>query len=213
MVSTPVKNRLFHVASPAKRREYILAWDIFMRNTLTVDWRSVVRIIPVQSPNIARHRAIYGHGNIMATTYETLRADIITAMKARDSATATILRTADAAIQRASMDLNEDIDEALVISSLRKSVKNLKDANTEFAKGGRDDLIAANDAEIAILSKYLPQLIDGEKLEALVAQALSETGAQTRKEMGKVIGALKKHPEADLIDFGSASKLIQAKLS
>lgn len=149
----------------------------------------------------------------MATTYETLRADIIVAMKARDSATATILRTADAAIQRASMDLNKDIDEALVIATLRKSVKNLKDANTEFAKGGRDDLIAANDAEIAILSKYLPQEIEGEKLEALVDQALADTGAQTRKEMGKVIGALKKSPEADLINFGSASKLIQSKLS
>ncbi len=149
----------------------------------------------------------------MATTYETLRADIITAMKARDSATATILRTADAAIQRASMDLNKDLDEGLVLSTLRKAVKNLKDANTEFAKGGRDDLIAANDAEIAILSKYLPQSIEGEKLEALVAQAVADTGAQTRKEMGKVIGALKKLPEADRIDFGQASKLIQAKLN
>ena len=149
----------------------------------------------------------------MATTYETLRADIIIAMKARESATATILRTADAAIQRESMDLNKDIDEALVIATLRKAVKNLKDANTEFAKGGRDDLIAANDAEIAILSKYLPQEIEGEKLEALVDQALADTGAQTRKEMGKVIGALKKSPEADLINFGSASKLIQSKLS
>lgn len=149
----------------------------------------------------------------MATTYETLRADIITAMKARDSATATVLRTTDAAIQRASMDLNKDIDEALVMATLRKAVKNLKDANGEFAKGGRDDLIAANDAEIAILSKYIPQGIEGEKLEALVDQAIADTGAQTRKEMGKVIGALKKLPEADLIDFGSASKLIQGKLS
>ncbi|MBE35093.1 MAG: glutamyl-tRNA amidotransferase [Opitutaceae bacterium] len=149
----------------------------------------------------------------MATTYETLRADIIVAMKARDSATATILRTADAAIQRSSMDLNKDIDEALVIATLRKSVKNLKDANSEFAKGGRDDLIAANDAEITILNKYLPQEIEGAKLEALVDQALADTGAQTRKEMGKVIGALKKYPEADLINFGSASKLIQSKLS
>jgi len=149
----------------------------------------------------------------MATTYETLRADIIIAMKARDSATATILRTADAAIQRASMDLDKDIDDPLVITTLRKSVKNMKDANTEFAKGGRDDLIAANDSEIALLSKYLPQEIEGAKLEALVDKALAETGAQTRKEMGKVIGALKKSPEADLINFGSASKLIQSKLN
>lgn len=149
----------------------------------------------------------------MATTYESLRADIITAMKARDSATATVLRTADAAIQRASMDLDKPIEESLVLATLRKAVKNLKDANTEFAKGGRDDLIAANDQEIEVLSKYLPQGIEGEKLEALVAAAIAETGAQTRKEMGKVIGTLKGLPEADLIDFGTASKLIQAKLS
>lgn len=149
----------------------------------------------------------------MATTYETLRADIITAMKARDTVTATILRTADAGIQRASMDLNQDIDEALTLTTLRKAVKNLKDANTEFAKGGRDDLIAANDSEIAVLNKYLPQGIDDEKLATLVDQAIAETGAQTRKEMGKVIGALKKLPEADRIDFGNASKLIQAKLN
>ena len=56
----------------------------------------------------------------MATTYETLRADIITAMKARDIATATILRTADAAIQRASMDTNQPIEESLVLATLRK---------------------------------------------------------------------------------------------
>jgi len=149
----------------------------------------------------------------MATTYETLRADIITAMKARDSATATILRTADAAIQRASMDTNQPIEESLVLATLRKSVKNLKDANVEFERGGRTDLVAANDNEIAILEKYLPQNIEGAQLEALVAAALAETGAQSKKEMGKVIGALKKLPEADRIDFGAVSKLLQSKLT
>ncbi len=149
----------------------------------------------------------------MATTYETLRADIITAMKARDSTTATILRTADAAIQRASMDTNQPVEESLVLATLRKSVKNLKDANVEFERGGRTDLVAANDNEIAILEKYLPQNIEGAQLEALVAAALAETGAQSKKEMGKVIGALKKLPEADRIDFGAVSKLLQSKLT
>jgi uncharacterized protein len=149
----------------------------------------------------------------MATTYETLRADIITAMKARDSATATILRTADAAIQRASMDTNQPIEEALVLATLRKSVKNLKDANVEFERGGRADLVAANNTEIAILEKYLPQNIEGAQLEALVAAALQETGAQSKKEMGRVIGALKKHPDAGRIDFGAVSKLLQSKLT
>lgn len=148
----------------------------------------------------------------MPTTYETLRADIIIAMKARDTATATALRTMDAAIQRAAMDANKPLDEALVIATFRKAVKNLTDARTEFEKGGRADLVAANTAEIAILAKYLPAGLDAAKLEALVAEVIAATGATTKKEMGKVIGALKQRPEAGLIDFGAVSKLVQAKL-
>jgi uncharacterized protein YqeY len=148
----------------------------------------------------------------MATTYETLRADIITAVKARDSVTATSLRTADAAIQRAAMDQNKPIDEALTVTTLRKAIKNLTDAKVEFERGGRSDLVAVNEAEIKILGKYLPQGIEGAQLDALIAAAIQETGAQSKKEMGKVIGALKKLPEAGLIDFGAVSKLVQAKL-
>jgi len=149
----------------------------------------------------------------MSTTYEKLRADIITAMKARDTATATILRTMDAAIQRASMDSSKPIDEALSIATFRKAVKNLTDARTEFAKGGREDLVAANTAEITVLEKYLPAGLDAAKLDALVTATIAATGATSKKEMGKVIGALKQSPEAGLIDFGAASKLIQAKLT
>ncbi|MBK8856672.1 MAG: GatB/YqeY domain-containing protein [Opitutaceae bacterium] len=148
----------------------------------------------------------------MPTTYEMLRADIVTAMKARDSVTATSLRTVDAAIQRAAMDLNKPIEEALVVTTLRKAVKNLADAKVEFERGGRADLVAANENEIRILEKYLPQGLDAAKLEALITAAIAETGAQSKKEMGKVIGALKKLPEAGLIDFGQVSKLVQAKL-
>ncbi len=148
----------------------------------------------------------------MATLYEQLRADIIVAMKARDSVTATSLRTADAAIQRASMDQNKAIDDALVTLTLRKAVKNLTDANVEFAKGGRADLVTANENEIRVLEKYLPKQIEGVQLEALIVNAIQEAGAQSKKDMGKVIAALKKLPEAGLIDFGAASKLVQAKL-
>ena len=148
----------------------------------------------------------------MASIYETLRADIIVAMKARDSATALALRTADAAIQRNAMDTGKPIDDALATATLRKAVKNLADANEEFAKGGRTDLVTANTAEIRILEKYLPQGIEGTKLDALINDAIAEAGAQSKKEMGKVIGLLKKHPEAGLIDFSVASKIIQTKL-
>ena len=148
----------------------------------------------------------------MPTLYEQMRADIVTALKARDAATALSLRTADASIQRASMDLSKPIDDALVIGALRKAVKNLADANVEFERGARADLVLANETEIRLLEKYLPKGIDGARLEALVADAIRESGALSRKEMGKVIGALKTKPEAPLIDFAAASKLIQAKL-
>jgi uncharacterized protein YqeY len=148
----------------------------------------------------------------MATIYEQLRADIVTAVKARESATAVALRTADAGIQRASMDQSKPIDDALVVATLRKAVKNLSDAKAEFEKGGRADLVQANEAEIRLLERYLPKGIDAARLEAMIAAAIAESGALSRKDMGRVMGVLKKAPEAGLIDFTAASKLIQAKL-
>ena len=148
----------------------------------------------------------------MATVYETLRADIIVAMKARDQVTLTVLRSTDAAIKRAELDTGKPIDDALALATLRKAVKNLTDAKAEFAKGGRADLVAANEAEIRILEKYLPKGLDAAKIEELIVAAIASTGAQSKKEMGKVIGALKQHPDAGLIDFGAVSKLVQAKL-
>jgi uncharacterized protein len=150
----------------------------------------------------------------MSPTYDRLRADIITAMKARDATATTALRTADAAIKRAAMEANKDkdFDDALVVTTIRKAVKNLTDAKAEFAKGGRADLVAANDVEIKLLEKYLPAALDPAKLDALIVAAIAETGAQTKKDMGKVIGALKQKPEAAQIDFGAVSRLVQAKL-
>jgi len=148
----------------------------------------------------------------MSKIYETLRADIVASMKARNTSVTTNLRTADAAIQRASMDQSKPVDDALVIATLRKTVKNLTDAKVEFEKGGRTDLSAANDIEIKLLEKYLPAGLDAAKLEALINEVIAATGAQSKKEMGKVIGALKQRPEAGLIDFGAVSKVVQAKL-
>ena len=160
----------------------------------------------------ARQSGSNAHHGSMATTYDKLRADVVTAMKARDAGTLMVLRTADAAIQRAAMDGGKPLDEALVIATLRKAVKNLTDAKAEFARGGRTDLVTANETEIKLLEKYLPAGLDAARLEALVVEAIQATGATSKKDMGKVIGALKQRPEAPLIDFGAVSKIVQAKL-
>lgn len=149
----------------------------------------------------------------MSEIYTRLRADIVVAMKARDSARATILRTNDAAIQRAAMDVNAAIDDALVVATLRKAIKNLTAANEDFAQGGRADLIATNDVEIAVIEGYLPAQIDRAKLEAIVVEVIAATGATTKRDMGKVMGALKQRADAGQLDFGAVSKLLQAKLA
>ena len=116
-------------------------------------------------------------------------------MKARDAATTLALRTcADAAIKRAAMDANKEIDEALVTATMRKGVKNLADARIEFEKGGRADLVAANNAEIAILEKYLPKGLDPAKLEALVVETIAATGRHHEEGNGQKSPALKARP-------------------
>lgn len=122
------------------------------------------------------------------------------------------LRTMDGAIQRASMDEKKPIDDDLVVSSLRKAVKDLKGANEQFEKGGRSDLVKKNNWEIDLLEAYLPQLLEGEKLEALVTEVIASSGATSRKDIGKVMGALKQHPESGRIEFGQVNKIIQSKL-
>ena len=145
----------------------------------------------------------------MPTIYENLRADIVTAMRARDAVATMSLRTADAAIKRAAMDANREIDDSLTLTTLRKAVKNLADAKIQFEQGGRADLVAANVAEIRLLEKYLPPGLETAQVEALIAAAIKETGAQSKKDMGRVIGALKSRPEAALIDFGAVSRRVQ----
>ena len=97
-------------------------------------------------------------------------------------------------------------------ATLRKAVKTLTEAKADFEKGGRADLVVANDGEIKLLEKYLPQGLADAQLDALLAEVIAATGATSRKEMGKVMGALKQHPQAGLIDFGAVSKRFQAKL-
>ncbi len=149
----------------------------------------------------------------MSELYTRLRADIISAVKARQSEKSLVLRTMDGAIQRVAIDSNVEIDDELVITAVRKAVKDLKQAREQFAAGGRADLVEKNDAEIALLEDYLPAQMDEARLESIVNEALAESGATSRKEMGKVMGVLKQRSDAALIDFGTASQLIQSKLA
>src|SRR5690606_34250725 len=82
------------------------------------------------------------------------------------------------------------LDDDEVLDILQREVKQRKDSLQEFTKAGRDDLVADVQAEIAIISEYLPQPMTEEEIKAVVQQTLQEVGASSKADMGKVMGAL-----------------------
>lgn len=110
---------------------------------------------------------------------DQLVADMKQAMKDREAGKLrlAVIRMARNDIRNAEINGKKDLTDNEVISILRKGVKMREDSITEFTKGGRQDLVDQNKAEIAILEKYLPAVMSQEELTALVTAAIKETGA------------------------------------
>ena len=116
-----------------------------------------------------------------------------------------------AAIKQREVDERITLDDAQITSVLEKMIKQRKESIVAFEKGGRADLVAKENAEVVILQPYLPaQLSEGE-LDALIAEAISSTGAASIKDMGKVMGIVKAKA-AGKADMGAVGARIKAKL-
>lgn len=123
---------------------------------------------------------------------ETLMNDMKAAMKAKDEGKQqlAVIRMVRAAIRQTEIDGQKELDDDAIISLISKEVKMRRDSIEEFKKGGREDLVAQNEAEIAILMPYLPQQLSEEELRKIIAEVVVTVGATSRKDMGKVMGAL-----------------------
>jgi hypothetical protein len=99
-----------------------------------------------------------------------------------------------------------------VISTVEKMIKQRKDSISQFEKAGRDDLVAIEASEMAILLTYLPVQLSDAQVEAAVAAALASTGASGPQDMGKVIGVLKIEL-AGKADMGKVSGLVKVALA
>jgi len=99
-----------------------------------------------------------------------------------------------------------------VLTVLEKMLKQRRDSESQFRAGNRPDLADKEAEEIRVLTEYLPQQLTAEELDALLAQAVAETGAQGGKDMGKVIGWLKPKVQGRT-DMGKLSGLVKAKLA
>lgn len=121
-----------------------------------------------------------------------LTEDMKAAMKAgpESKVRLDVIRFLRAAIKNVEIDRHAPLTDEDILGIIAKQVKQLKDSMVEFEKGGRSDLIAKAQAEVDILSGYLPQQLGEAEVRELVRQVIAEVGAQGPKDMGKVMGPL-----------------------
>ncbi len=137
--------------------------------------------------------------------------DVKVAMKAGEKDRLSVLRMLTAELKQREVVDSTELTDAVVIAAIEKMVKQRRDSENQFRSGNRPELADKELAEIAVLTAYLPQQLSAAELEALVAQAIAETGAAGGKDMGKVIGWLKPKV-AGRADMGKLSGQIKAKL-
>ena len=148
----------------------------------------------------------------MTTLKERIVAEMKEAMRAREYVRLDAIRLLRAAIQRREIDERVELGDEEVLAVIQKMIKQGRDSIAQFEKGARDDLVQKEAAMLAVLETYLPeQLAEGELAE-LINKALIKTGAQSVRDMGKVMGWLKPHIQGRA-DMGAVSNTIKQKLS
>ena len=147
----------------------------------------------------------------MTTLKDRITADMKEAMRAKEAVRLEAIRLLRAAIQRREVDERVELDEDEVLAVVQKMIKQGRDSIEQFEKGGRDDLVQKEAATLEVLETYLPEQLDESKLAALIDQALTETGAQSMRDMGKVRGWRKPHGHGRA-DMGAVSASIKQKL-
>ena len=132
-------------------------------------------------------------------------------MKAKDKPRLGVLRLITAAIKQREVDEQITLNDEQVLAVLEKMIKQRKDSITQYEKAGRDELAQQEAFEIGIIQDYMPEQLSDDEINALIAEAISSSGAESMKDMGKVMGLLK--PQlAGRADMGAVSAKIKAKL-
>jgi uncharacterized protein YqeY len=119
-----------------------------------------------------------------------VNADITAAMKAKDAPRLSALRMMKAAMMNKGVEKGRDLEDAEVLQVVSSLVKQRRDSIEQFSKAGRTDLVEKETAEIAVLEEYLPPAATAEEIDAAVAAAITETGAASPKDIGKVMKAV-----------------------
>jgi uncharacterized protein YqeY len=121
---------------------------------------------------------------------ENIDADQKDALKSGAKDKVSTLRMLNAALKNKQIDKRRSLTDEEVIETVRSLIKQRKDSIEQFAKGGRQDLVDKETAEVAVLEIYLPKQLSREEVEAMVRDAIAQTSALGAKDMGKVMKTL-----------------------
>jgi len=134
------------------------------------------------------------------------------AMKARDKARLAVLRLINADIQRVEVDDRRELSDADVVTILTRMVKQRQDSLSQYETAGRDDLAEQERFEIGIVREFLPEPLDDAELDGLIGGAIRDSGAESMRDMGKVMAILKPQVEGRA-DMGAVSGKVKARLN
>jgi len=143
---------------------------------------------------------------------DTLTNDMKAAMKAGDKDRLKVIRLLLADIKRVEVDSRKELDEAGLLAIIEKAVKQRRDSIEQFEQGGRDDLAASEKAELEVISGYLPEQLSDSELDALIDETIAATGAESIRDMGTVMGAIKSKA-AGKADMGAVGARVKARLA
>ena len=144
---------------------------------------------------------------------QTLGADIVTAMKAKDQTRLTALRMLKTALTNKSIEKGRALEAAEELQVVSTLVKQRKDSIEQFTKGGRQDLADKEQAEILVLNAYLPASASDDEIAAAVAAAVTETGATSAKDIGKVMKAAMAALAGKTVDGKKVNEAVKARLA
>ena len=143
---------------------------------------------------------------------QRIQSDVTDAMRARDKSRLGTLRLVTAAIKQIEVDTRDELDDPGVLVVLEKMLKQRRDSLQQYSDAGRKDLADQESYEIGNTEAYMPEALPAEELDALIDAASAGTGADSMRDMGKVMGLLKSQVQGRA-DLGAVSGSVKQKLA
>lgn len=141
-----------------------------------------------------------------------IREEMKRALKAGEKDRLSTIRMAVAAITQREVDERIELDDSAVFTVLEKMVKQRRESIEQYKVGGRNDLAAKEAAEIDVLKAWLPEPMDDGEIDALINAVIAETGAESMRDMGKVMAAIKTQAQGRA-DMAAVSARVRSRLS